>query len=96
MSRPETQMSQSMSQPATSVTRSGTTTKDTDADILRALAEGPKTSNQIRAIIALSREHTGRLMKQLFTRGLVVRNDQNKPYLYEVTEAGRRYLANSA
>ena len=96
MSRPEAQMSQSMSQPATSVTRSGTTTKDTDADILRALAEGPKTSNQIRAIIGLSREHTGRLMKQLFTRGLVVRNDQNKPYLYEVTEAGRRYLANSA
>ena len=96
MSRPEAQMSQSMSQPATSVTRSGTTTKDTDADILRALAEGPKTSNQIRAIIGLSREHTGRLMKQLFTRGLVVRNAQNKPYLYEVTEAGRRYLANSA
>ena len=95
MSRPETQMSQPMSQPATPVTRSEAATKDTDADILRALVEGPKTSNQIRAIIGLSREHTGRLMKQLFTRGLVVRNDQNKPYLYEITEPGRRYLANS-
>jgi predicted transcriptional regulator len=61
-----------------------------------ALAEGPKTSNQIRGIIGLSREHTGRLMKQLFTRGLVLRNDENKPYLYEITEPGRRYLANSA
>jgi len=78
------------------VTRSESATKDTDADILRALVEGPKTSNQIRAIIGLSREHTGRLMKLLFTRGLVVRNDQNKPYLYEVTEPGRRYVANSS
>jgi predicted transcriptional regulator len=95
MSRPETQMSQPMSQPVTPVTRSEVATRDTDADILRALAEGSKTSNQIRAIIGLSREHTGRLMKQLFTRGLVVRNDQNKPYLYEITEPGRRYLANS-
>jgi predicted transcriptional regulator len=96
MSRPETQMSQPMSQPATPVTRSEAATKDTDADILRALVEGPKTSNQIRAIIGLSREHTGRLMKQLFTRGLVVRNDQNKPYLYEITEPGRRYVTNSS
>jgi predicted transcriptional regulator len=58
--------------------------------------EGPKTSNQIRDIIDMTREHTGRLMKLLFTRGLVVRNDQNKPYVYEVTEAGRRYVANSS
>ena len=35
-------------------------------------------------------------MKQLYTRGLVVRNDRNKPYVYEVTEAGRRYLSNSS
>ena len=96
MSRPETQMSQPISQPQAASAQSEVATKDTDAHILAALAEGPKTSNQIRAIIGLSREHTGRLMKQLFTRGLVVRNDQNKPYLYEITDPGRRYLANSA
>jgi len=96
MSRPETQISQPISQPSAPATRSEVATTDTDAHILMALAEGPKTSNQIRGIIGLSREHTGRLMKQLFTRGLVLRNDENKPYLYEITEPGRRYLANSA
>ena len=90
------QLSQPISQPPATLPQSGNPTKDTDAVILRALMEGPKTSNQIRDIIDMTREHTGRLMKLLFTRGLVVRNDQNKPYVYEVTEAGRRYVANSS
>ena len=99
MSRVEAQLSQPsqpISQPPATLPKSGNPTKDTDAVILRALMEGPKTSNQIRDIIDMTREHTGRLMKLLFTRGLVVRNDQNKPYVYEVTEAGRRYVANSS
>ena len=73
--------------------RSGVAMEETQSRILRALITGPKTANQIRDVIGVSREHTGRLMKSLFGRGLVVRNDQNKPYVYEVTEAGRRYLS---
>lgn len=98
MSRVEAQLSQPsqpISQPPATLPQSGNATKDTDAVILRALMDGPKTPNQIRDIIGMTREHTGRLMKLLFTRGLVVRNDQHKPYIYEVTEAGRRYAANS-
>ena len=95
-SRVEARPSQQMSQPPQQQIQSETATKDTDAIILQALTGGPKTANQIRDVIGLSREHTGRLMKQLYTRGLVVRNDQNKPYVYEVTEAGRRYVANSS
>ena len=94
-SRVETPQSQPMSQAPLPAYQSETATKDTEATILRALVEGPRTANQIRDVISLSREHTGRLMKQLYTRGLVVRNDRNKPYVYEVTEAGRRYLSNS-
>lgn len=33
-------------------------------------------------------------MKGLFDRGLVVRNDRNKPYVYEITDAGKSYVAN--
>jgi DNA-binding MarR family transcriptional regulator len=99
ISRVEAQLSQPsqpISQPPSTLPQSRNATKDTDAVILRALMEGPKTPNQIRDIIGMTREHTGRLMKLLFTRGLVVRNDQHKPYIYEATEAGRRYVASSA
>jgi biotin operon repressor len=68
-------------------------TQETETKILTALAGGPKSSSDIRVIIDMSREHTARLMKILYERGLVVRNDRNKPYVYEITDAGRRYLS---
>jgi hypothetical protein len=95
MSRVDQVSSQQISQPSSPSGQPERRSEDTEMDILRALMGGPKTSGQIRGIIGKSREHTGRLMKALFGRGLVVRNDQNKPYVYEVTEAGRRYLSGS-
>ena len=68
---------------------------DTERQILTLLVGGSRTSNQINLVVGKSREHMGRLMKGLFERGLVVRNDRNKPYVYEITEAGRRYLTGS-
>jgi len=52
---------------------------DTEAKVLRLLAKGPRTSAQIKDEVSRSREHTARLMKGLFERGLVVRNDRNNP-----------------
>jgi len=95
ISRVEQQSSQQISQPSPLSGQPERRSEETEMEILRVLMEGPKTSNQIREIIGRSREHTGRLMKALFGRGLVVRNDRNKPYVYEVTEAGRRYLSGS-
>jgi biotin operon repressor len=66
---------------------------ETEAKVLRLLAEGPRTSAQIKEEVGRSREHTARLMKALFDRGLVIRNDRNKPYVYEITDSGRSYLA---
>lgn len=60
--------------------------------ILSLLLGGPKTNNQIRDLISRSREHTARVMKLLFESGMVTRNDQVRPFVYEITEAGRRYL----
>jgi predicted transcriptional regulator len=95
ISHVEQQPSQQISQPSPLSGQPERRSEETETEILRVLMEGPKTSNQIREIIGRSREHTGRLMKALFGRGLVVRNDRNKPYVYEVTEAGRRYLSGS-
>ena len=66
---------------------------ETEARVLRLLVEGPKNSAQIRDQIGKSREHTARLMKVLFDRGLVVRNDRSKPYVYQITDSGRSYVA---
>jgi hypothetical protein len=65
---------------------------ETEFKVLNLLAEGPKSSAEIKAQVGRSREHTARLMKTLFDRGLVARNDRNKPYVYEITESGKSYL----
>lgn len=75
-----------------SVVTSGEGT-ETEARVLSLLAGGPKTSAQIKEEVGRSREHTARLMKGLFDRGLVIRNDRNKPYVYELTDTGRSYVA---
>jgi transcriptional regulator TrmB len=66
---------------------------ETEAKVLRLLAQGPRTSAQIKEEVGRSREHTARLMKGLFDRGLVIRNDRNKPYVYEITDSGKSYVA---
>jgi DNA-binding MarR family transcriptional regulator len=66
---------------------------ETEARVLRFLVEGPRTSAQIKEEVGRSREHTARMLKALFDRGLVIRNDRNKPYVYEITDTGRSYVA---
>jgi predicted transcriptional regulator len=66
---------------------------ETETKVLLLLAKGARTSAQIKDEVGRSREHTARLMKALFERGLVVRNDRNKPYVYEITESGKSYVA---
>ncbi len=65
----------------------------TEKTILQLLSQRPRTSVEIKTMVSKSREHTARLMKNLFERGLVVRNDAKKPFLYQITERGRRYFS---
>jgi predicted transcriptional regulator len=39
------------------------------------------------------REHTARMMESLFDKGLVTRDDSEKPFVYQLTEQGERYLS---
>jgi len=70
---------------------------ETQSKIVGLLAESPKNTRQLTDAIGMSREHTARLMKALFEAGVVTRNDATKPFVYQLTDQGRRYLtANSS
>jgi outer membrane biosynthesis protein TonB len=62
---------------------------------LRLLAEGTKNTRQLTDTLKKSREHTARLMKELFDLGLVRRNVTTKPFVYQITDEGRRRLESS-
>jgi DNA-binding CsgD family transcriptional regulator len=64
----------------------------TELAMLQLLAPGPKTSVEIKASLKLSREHVARLLKGFFERGLVVRDDSAKPFVYQLTDEGRKLL----
>jgi hypothetical protein len=60
--------------------------------ILNLLAQRSRTSREIQIEIGKTREHTSRLMRKLYERNLVVRDDKSKPFKYHITETGRREL----
>jgi len=64
-----------------------------EIEILKMLGERARTSVEIRHQFGVTREHSARMLKGLFDKGLVVRNDSHKPFVYDLTEAGQRYLA---
>ncbi|MDA4125971.1 MAG: hypothetical protein OK452_02050 [Thaumarchaeota archaeon] len=68
---------------------------ETQLATLRLLAEGTKNTRQLTDTLKKSREHTARLMKELFDLGLVRRNVATKPFVYQITDEGRRKLESS-
>jgi biotin operon repressor len=90
---PETRVASLPPMPAAVVSSPAFDATETDTKVLRLLVGGPRSSAEIKEEIGRSREHTARLMKALFDRGFVVRNDRHKPYVYEITDSGRSYVA---
>jgi len=86
--RPESQQESQTSQ----VTSNQTRLDETQSKVLGLLAESPKNTRQLTDAIGMSREHTARLMKVLFEAGVVARNDATKPFVYQLTDQGRRFL----
>ena len=83
-SQGESQISQAPSPPAR--------LDETQLKVVSLLAESPRNTRQLTDAIGMSREHTARLMKVLFLAGVVTRNDATKPFVYQLTDQGRRYL----
>lgn len=69
---------------------------ETQLATLRLLAEGTKNTRQLTDTLKKSREHTARVMKELFELGLVRRNVATKPFVYQITDEGRRKLESGA
>ena len=94
--QPESRDSQ---QPPVVVQPSGAGTEldKTEKLALSLLSEGPlATPDVLKGLISKggprSREHAARLMKELFEKGFVSRNDSSKPFVYQLTDEGRRRL----
>jgi len=68
---------------------------ETEMSVIRLLGAKPRTSVEIKGLIETSREHAARLMKVLFDAELVTRDVSKKPFVYQLTDAGRRYLSAS-
>jgi hypothetical protein len=68
---------------------------ETELSVIKLLSVKPRSSVEVKDLIGRTREHAARLMKILFDLGLVSRNTSKKPFVYQLTETGRRYLSAS-
>lgn len=60
---------------------------ETELRVLEFIAaEGEKTAPEIRDFVKLTREHSARLMKNLYEEGYVERRSDKTPYVYMVKE----------
>jgi DNA-binding MarR family transcriptional regulator len=73
--------------------RAVTSLDATEVTVIKLLGEKPRSSVEIKELVGKSREHTARLMKSLFDRGFVTRDDSNRPFVYQLTDDGRRSLS---
>jgi DNA-binding MarR family transcriptional regulator len=66
---------------------------ETELMVLETIGkEGEKTAPEIREKIALTREHTARLMKKLYKDGYLERDTHKMPYLYRLKEEMKNIL----
>lgn len=65
----------------------------TELRVLEILTdEGQKTAPEIKGEIGLTREHTARLMKKLYVKGYVERDEAKTPFAYRIKEEMRKIL----
>jgi predicted transcriptional regulator len=94
--RPESQReetSQGPSQPLPRRADPDLLLDETQLAALKLLRESSKNTRQLTNALERSREHTARVMKELFELGLVRRNDSTKPFVYQLTDDGRRFAS---
>ena len=88
LSRPRDVISRVVSEPGRnpvpprSLAKAGLT--QTEQVIVELLSNNSLTPTQIRDAIGKSREHTSRIMKSLFEKGKVERNDLVRPFVYSL------------
>jgi len=91
ISRPVTPVTEEHVTPTTQTSQ--ITLDETEVSVIKLLGAKPRSSVEIKELIGKSREHAARLMKALYDSGLVSRDTSKKPFVYQLTEAGRGYLS---
>jgi predicted transcriptional regulator len=65
-----------------------------ETSVLESLLSKEMTSPEVRGLLGSSREHAARVMKSLTDNGLVMRETSKKPYVYQISDAGRDMVTN--
>ena len=86
--QPESQLGSHLEPRMSQASGSEILLDETQLKVIGLLAESQKNTRQLTDAMGLSREHTARVMKELFDAGLVTRNDANKPFVYQLTDQG--------
>lgn len=60
--------------------------------ILKFISDSPKTSKEVQDSIKKSREHTARLLKSLFEKKYLGRENKGKYFVYFITDQGKRII----
>jgi len=63
-----------------------------ELQILMFISDSPKTSKEVQDSIKKSREHTSRLLKSLFEKKYLGRENKGKYYIYFITDQGKRII----
>jgi len=68
---------------------------ETELHVLEFIAEGEKTSPEIRDLTKLTREHSARLVKKLYEEGYLERDTERTPFRYRVKDEMLKILKKS-
>lgn len=68
---------------------------DIELNILKFISTGPKSSKEVQTTINKSREHTARLLKNLYTKNLLKREGRGKFFVYSLSEQGKKIIFES-
>jgi len=66
---------------------------DIELNILKFIATGPKSSREVQLTIRKSREHTARLLKNLYLKKLLNRENQGRFFVYSLSDQGKKIIA---
>jgi predicted transcriptional regulator len=67
---------------------SGTKEKltDTEDEILKILSQRESTATELQTVVNKTREHTSRMLKNLFKSGYIERDEKKRPYVYSLNK----------
>ncbi len=71
------------------------TDHDSVRRVLKALLDRDMTALEVMGILGCTREHAARLMKQLTEKGLVLRINDKKPFVYRINEKGKNFVGSN-